>query len=119
MYPSGMWCGFWDQQHLGRQPMKSFELRFDRGEVRGSGKDVVGKFTVEGTYDTLSGRILFIKRYIGKHQVMYEGEPDGEGKILGKWKIVNKYGQTLIGSFLIYPDLPKPTGDEPIFEITK
>ena len=46
---------------------------------------------------------------------------DGEGSILGKWTITEAFLGTeyvTTGPFVLSPDLPRPTGDEPIFEIS-
>ena len=122
MYLSGVWRGFWEQEYLGKQPMEGFELHFAHGEVRGHGLDVVGRFTITGTYHPRTGSIEFIKQYLGKHQVHYLGRPDGEGSILGTWTILNKFGREEMvskGPFMLRADLPKPRGDEPIQEITR
>ena len=117
MYPSGRWEGFWVQDFYGRQPMREFELCFaPDGNISGSGKDVVGRFTFSGAYDTQTGRVLMVKQYIGKHAVRYAGDPDGEGSIQGTWEI-NHHGVALRGTFLLRPVVRKPTGDEPIQEI--
>jgi hypothetical protein len=113
MYPSGRWDGFWVQAHWGRQPMTPFTLRFADGRVTGDGRDVIGPFTFEGTYDARTGAVRMVKQYLGKHRVLYVGEPDGEGSISGTWSIGDAYS----GTFLLRPRLAKPTGDEPIREI--
>jgi hypothetical protein len=113
MYPSGQWKGFWVQEEWGRQEMTPFFLSFEANRVTGSGRDIVGRFTFAGEYDEKTGKVLLIKEYIGRHQVLYVGNPDGEGSILGTWHI-GKYHK---GPFLIQPVLQKPLGDEPIQEI--
>ena len=115
MYPSGVWRGFWEQPEYGRQPMDAFELHFADGEVRGHGRDVVGRFTLHGEYDPGTGQIHFVKQYLGRHQVVYRGSPDGEGSILGRWSIDSNWS----GPFVLSPLLSRPTGDEPILEIRK
>jgi hypothetical protein len=114
MYPSGEWEGFWVQEHWGRQPMRGFRLNFRGGEITGGGRDVIGAFTFAGAYDTTTGRVLMVKQYLGLHRVAYDGTPDGEGSIAGTWSI----GTDRTGSFLIRPVVPKPSGDEPIRELT-
>jgi hypothetical protein len=122
MYPSGIWRGFWEQSHVGRQPMDPFELYFEGGEVTGAGIDMVGRFVFAGTFDERTGHLGLVKQYLGAHQVRYDGRPDGEGCIHGTWRIaVEHFGTTVTdeGNFAIWPELPKPTGDEPIVEIKK
>lgn len=81
MYPSGRWDGFWVQEGWGRQSMTPFALRFANGKVSGEGCDVVGRFTFSGTYDEFTGAVRMVKQYLGKHMVLYVGQPDGEGSI--------------------------------------
>jgi len=93
--------------------MTPFTLHFVAGCVTGEGRDVVGRFTFGGEYDEATGEVRLVKQYIGKHQVLYVGRPDGEGSILGTWSI----GEHCTGPFLLRPMLAKPRGDEPIQEI--
>jgi len=113
MYPSGRWEGFWVQRHLGRQAMTPFTLQFANGTVTGQGRDVIGRFTFSGEYDESTGTVRMVKQYIGKHQVLYIGQPDGEGSIQGTWWI----NDSCSGPFLLRPAVAKPRGDEPIQEI--
>jgi hypothetical protein len=83
VYPSGKWRGFWEQAHLGRQPMRDLVLHFSAGEVEGSGTDMIGPFTFQGTYDS-DGSVLLVKHY-RRHNVQYKGYYDGEGTIFGEW----------------------------------
>jgi hypothetical protein len=115
MYPSGVWRGFWEQTEFGRQSMSDFRLRFHDGTITGSGTDVVGAFVFRGVFDTKTGEIRMVKQYLGKHQVLYVGQPDGEGSIAGTWSI----GPLWSGPFAIQPVLGRATGEEPIMEITK
>ena len=113
MYPSGRWDGFWFQSRWGRQSMTAFTLRFVEGKVSGEGRDVVGRFTFSGIYNETTGAVRLVKQYVGRHMVLYTGQPDGEGSIQGTWTI----GPHDSGSFLLRPVTPKLTGDEPIQEI--
>ena len=113
MYPSGQWEGFWVQERWGRQAMTPFFLTFAGGNVTGKGKDIIGKFVFTGEYDEATGQVRLIKKYLGKHSVLYIGQPDGEGSIQGTWHI----GDFWKGPFLIRPAIKKPSGDEPIQEI--
>lgn len=118
MYPSGSWVGFWQQTGWGRQAMAEFRLRFDGAAVSGGGRDVVGVFTVKGRFDPANGTVAMRKTYVGAHVVEYVGGPDGEGCILGTWRIEHD-GLKSSGPFLMKPNLPRPTGDEEIREIRK
>lgn len=98
MYPSGAWRGFWQQEGFGRQPMEEFQLSFENG-IRGRGVDVIGIFTISGECSA-EGRVKFVKQYLGRHTVHYEGAPDGEGSILGTWHIEHTGYR---GPFLLQP----------------
>jgi len=123
MYASGTWRGFWEQRHFGRQEMHAFELHFrPDGQARGQGTDLVGPFTFAGTAHPATGHVTLVKQYLGKHTVKYVGQPDGEGCILGQWTIDHRVGDETVhdtGTFLMKPDLPPPTGDEPIVRLGK
>jgi hypothetical protein len=116
MYPSGSWAGFWEQTGWGRQRMSAFELHFRDDQITGGGTDVIGPFRISGLYESRSGRVRWFKQYLGKHRVFYEGSPDGEGNIGGTW-VIELDGRTNTGTFMLKPELPRPTGDEPIVEI--
>lgn len=113
MYPSGRWDGFWFQEGWGRQSMTAFTLRFAGGRVSGGGRDVIGPFTFSGEYDAATGRVRLVKQYVGRHRVLYVGQPDGEGSIAGTWSM----GEYHSGPFLLRPAASRPRGDEPIEEI--
>jgi hypothetical protein len=80
------WNGYWEQRGMGRQPMESLVLQFDNGVVRGSGCDIIGRFTFAGRMAP-DGRVQLNKQYIGQHAVLYQGQFDGEGAIFGQWSI--------------------------------
>jgi hypothetical protein len=113
MYPSGKWEGFWFQEQFGKQSMRAFTLRFERGEIAGGGRDVIGPFTFSGAYDLQTGTIAMVKQYVGKHRVAYRGQPDGEGCIVGTWNI----GDNWSGPFMMKPAAIESRGDEPIQEM--
>jgi len=114
VYPSGRWEGFWVQGWYGRQTMKAFNLEFSpRGEITGSGRDVIGPFSFAGAYDLQTGEVIMMKEYTDKHHVLYKGRPDGDECIQGTWSIGDDYS----GPFLMKPVLGRPSGDEPIDEI--
>lgn len=93
--------------------MTPFSLRFAAGRIGGEGRDVVGRFTFAGTCDEQTGEVRLLKQYLGRHQVLYLGQSDGEGSIHGTWHI----GEHESGSFRMRPTLARPTGEEPIQEI--
>jgi hypothetical protein len=111
MYPSGLWRGYWEQPGFGRQFMEDFRLRFQDGVVSGSGRDMVGPFVIRGEYT--SGDVAFVKQYLGRHQVVYSGQYDGEGTIYGRWTIVG----TGTGPFALSPVRGRENTSGPVEEI--
>jgi len=109
----GLWSGWWEQRHFGRQPMDNLRLDIAAsGEVAGSGIDCIGDFTVRGRFDG-NGRILFVKRYLGAHEVFYEGLNSGEG-IFGTWHIMSPWEPTeenCRGPFALRPHLSQSARD--------
>lgn len=112
MYPSGPWRGFWDQVAYGRQSMRELVLRFSSSRVEGTGVDVIGPFTFDGTYDS-NGTVNLVKRY-PHHTVTYQGQYDGEGTIYGEWSI----GAYARGKFALTPDRSSKPHDTGILEIS-
>jgi hypothetical protein len=111
MYPTGVWRGYWEAAGWGRQEMQELVLRFADGKVTGDGVDRVGRFTFRGTYEP-SGTVTLVKQYIGRHQVIYQGQHDGEGTIFGRWTIP-PLGS---GPFALAPVTAGPPADTPIPE---
>jgi hypothetical protein len=94
--PNGIRCsGWWQQPGLGRQAMHELRLSFDGGELRGSGHDVVGLFTLTGTLNE-RGAVALVKQYLGQHAVDYLGTYDGEGLLYGEWRIGHWHDKWLI-----------------------
>jgi len=113
-FPSGPWTGFFVQKYppLGRQGMELL-LTFRDGGMSGEGRDRVGKFIITGRYDVADGRCHFTKRYIGRHDVFYNGFNEGKG-IWGGWQIpAADFRPELRGGFYIWPEgMSDPTGSE-------
>jgi hypothetical protein len=86
-FPSGEWVGFWIQRGSGRQTM-SLHLWFGDGLANGVGSDIVGRFTMQGTYDLKNGRCHLNKQYQRAHRVQYEGNSEGDELWLwGIWQL--------------------------------
>lgn len=83
---SHQWIGYWEQEGYGRQPMEDLILQFGNGGICGQGRDIIGHFKFAGQMAP-DGRVLLNKQYIGQHDVLYEGQYDGEGTIFGQWSI--------------------------------
>jgi hypothetical protein len=87
--------GWWEQAWMGRQPMTGLTMAFDGRRIRGSGIDVIGRFTLDGLIDERGG-VAMIKRYLAAHSVDYLGTYDGEGTMFGEWRIGPDHGGWLI-----------------------
>lgn len=99
-FPSGPWEGFFLQPMV-RKERSWMELRlsFRAGVMTGEGRDWVGDFLIRGRYDLDSGKCWWSKRYIGRHDVAYQGYNEGKG-IWGLWEM-KTYGWR--GGFHIWP----------------
>ena len=90
--------------------MMELHLTFQQGQMTGEGRDYVGNFLVRGRYSPGDGKCHWTKRYVGKHDVFYQGYNEGKG-IWGTWEIPPTSplpGQR--GGFHIWPEgMPDPT----------
>jgi hypothetical protein len=120
-FPSGPWVGFFLQPGLPGRHMMELGLTFSAGAMKGEGRDWVGKFVIRGRYDLADGKCYWTKRYIGKHDVFYQGFNEGKG-IWGVWEITMAGYASMRGGFHIWPKgMADPTqhslaeeADEPI-----
>jgi hypothetical protein len=107
-FPSGPWTGFFLQPPLRGRHWMELRLTFSNGRIRGDGRDRIGPFTFTGTYDVRDGTCHWTKRYLGAHDVAYQGYNEGKG-IWGVWDIP----PSLRGGFHIWPvGMADPTGQE-------
>ena len=103
-FPSGRWTGFFLQPGRPGKHWMELLLTFHQGSVTGEGRDWVGQFLIRGQYSLADGRCHWTKRYLGKHDVYYEGFNEGKG-IWGKWEITSEPGfNHLHGGFHIWPE---------------
>jgi hypothetical protein len=115
-FPSGPWTGFFLQAQGPRPGKHMMELRlqFRGGTLTGEGRDLVGKFILRGRYDTIDGKCHWTKRYLGQHDIFYQGYNEGKG-IWGTWEIPpeQNYGFLFRGGFHIWPEgMPDPTSPQ-------
>jgi len=85
-FPSGRWTGFFLQYWLPGRHATDLELTAADGQLTGTGRDWVGSYTMDGTYDLATGRCEWTKHYLGKHRIQYRGVNYGHG-IWGVWEI--------------------------------
>ena len=103
-FPSGPWTGFFLQPMFPGRHLMEMGLEFSHGSITGQGRDWVGKFTIRGRYDIVTGVCTWHKRYVGKHDVFYRGFNEGKG-IWGVWEIVAGSGlMPAKGGFHIWPE---------------
>src|SRR5215470_1275441 len=116
-FPSGPWTGFFLQPAVPGRHQMELRLTFHAGTMTGEGRDWVGLFTVRGKYNVVDGKCYWTKRYLGKHDVFYQGFNEGKG-IWGTWEIAaTKEYVAQKGGFFIWPEgMPDPTGRHLIAE---
>ncbi len=85
-FTSGEWTGFYLESHRTSRGWMHLFLSFEDGVLKGEGTDYVGPWVAVGKYDESTGQCAWVKNYIGKHQVSYEGVCDDNG-IQGQWQI--------------------------------
>lgn len=104
-FPSGPWTGFFLQKSLPGRHLMELRLTFKNGDMTGEGRDWVGTFHVKGRYDLADGKCYWTKKYVGKHDVFYQGFNEGKG-IWGVWEITSMraLGAHARGGFHIWPE---------------
>jgi len=106
-FPSGPWTGFFLQKSIPGKHLMELRLNFQAGNMTGEGRDWVGEFVVKGQYNLADGKCYWTKKYLGKHDVFYQGYNEGKG-IWGVWEI----GTLMRGGFHIWPEgLQDPTSE--------
>ena len=111
VYLSGSWVGHWDQNGLGRNEMHDLVIDFHDDQIRGSGWDSVGSFTLQGEILT-DAQVRIVKQYRNRHQVLYLGQHDGEGTIYGDWALLGDFG-----TFAMRPSGGFRSSTAPIIEL--
>jgi hypothetical protein len=104
-FPSGPWTGFFLQPQVPGRHLMELRLTFRQGQLTGEGRDLVGLFNLRGRYSVADGKCQWTKRYVGKHDVCYQGFNEGKG-IWGTWEIPpeQNFGQHWHGGFHIWPE---------------
>lgn len=102
-FPSGPWIGFFLQKELPGRHYMELSLTFQQGTMTGEGRDRVGDFIIRGQYTVDDGKCWWSKRYLGKHDVFYQGYNEDKG-IWGTWEIpADRFGIRYHGGFHIWP----------------
>jgi hypothetical protein len=111
-FPSGPWVGFFLQKEMPGRHMMEIGLTFANGQLKGEGRDVVGRFTMRGSYSLTDGKCHWTKHYINQHDVSYQGFNEGKG-IWGIWEIRQAgLSYVLRGGFHIWPKgMADPSSD--------
>jgi len=113
-FPSGPWTGFFLQRLVPGRHQMEIKITFRGGVLSGSGRDLVGTFSLQGRYELANGHCSFMKSYLGKHSVSYQGYNEGKG-IWGTWEIppAQNMGLLFRGGFHIWPEgMANPSGDQ-------
>jgi hypothetical protein len=111
-FPSGPWVGFFLQREFPGRHLMELRLTFHAGQLKGEGRDWVGRFTLRGRYDLADGKCHWNKRYQGRHDIFYQGYNEGKG-IWGVWEFPDNQfaGLASRGGFHIWPEgMADPTG---------
>jgi hypothetical protein len=85
-FPTGEWTGFYVQPDSRQRHVMDLVLQFAQDRISGVGDDPIGKFTISGTYDTITAECSWTKQYVGQHSVEYAGHTR-QGGIIGQWRI--------------------------------
>ena len=100
-FPSGPWKGFFLQPGVSGRCWMELNLTFRKGLIRGDGRDRVGDFFFVGRYETDSGKCWWTKRYLGRHDIAYQGYNESRG-IWGTWE--DPEASHWRGGFHIWPE---------------
>ena len=65
--------------HMPGRHRMELHLSFRQGVMTGEGRDMIGSFVIRGKYNVDDGKCLWSKRYVGKHDVAYQGYNEGRG----------------------------------------
>lgn len=116
-FPSGPWVGFFLQKLFPGRNLMELRLTFQNGAMTGEGRDWVGEFLIKGQYNLEDGKCYWHKKYVGKHDVYYQGFNEGKG-IWGTWEItLAGHGAVGRGGFYIWPEgLSAPTNEHLVAE---
>ena len=95
--PPGEWTGFYLEFHRPERSWMNLFLQTENDEIKAEGTDYVGPWTAIGTFNPTTGDAHWVKQYVGKHQVIYQGRYL-DGCISGTWQI-----GIVEGPFTIWP----------------
>lgn len=88
MWKAGTWTAYWAYGLEAGPPLDTgheLTLAFDGERVSGRGLDSVGRYTVKGW--TTGDRLDVSKRYVGMHELIYQGRIGPRGCLVGHWMI--------------------------------
>ncbi|MEM6552579.1 MAG: hypothetical protein AAF750_10695 [Planctomycetota bacterium] len=84
-FPSGAWRGYWIQDDF--TGWMEVDLTFRQGKIIGEGTDPVSRYTMRGTYDLDTGKVVIRKHYLNQYMLPYAGVMGGDGHMSGLWEI--------------------------------
>jgi hypothetical protein len=109
-FPTGEWKGFYVQPDSRQRHAMALFLEFADDRISGMGGDPIGKFTIRGAYETVTGRCSWTKQYVGQHGVEYAGQAR-QGGIVGQWRIAGQPA-SWSGPFFVWPRASGDLGSE-------
>ena len=80
-------CTGWWEQNGQRHAMESLRMVVAEGKITGSGIDIVGTFTFDGTVSD-DHIVSMTKQYLGQHAVTYTGMYNGSNRLWGTCRII-------------------------------
>ncbi|HKV41236.1 MAG TPA: hypothetical protein VJX67_18670 [Blastocatellia bacterium] len=96
--PSGSWKGYYLYGHGGVRHRMALRLTFGpAGGIEGNGIDDIGRFVIDGSFDSATAGASWLKAYLGMHTVNYSGIYCAR-TICGDWTL-----HGVIGGFWIWP----------------
>lgn len=101
-FPSGKWVGFYTFGPRSDPYRMDLFLQFDGERMTGEGIDNIGRFTIDGHYSIETRKCGWIKQYVGRHRVDYDGVQGGKA-IGGMWTIRVHPSRVSRGGFRIWP----------------
>lgn len=67
--------------------MEHLHMYIKNGTITGSGIDMAGTFTFEGSIAEKGGPVEMTKQYVDAHKVRYVGTFDGKRRLSGTWQM--------------------------------
>lgn len=101
VWRSGDWTGYYLQE--GQAAAQDFTLNFYGDSFEGLGQDNIGFFLILGNVDRRRDLASWVKQYVGRHVVYYQGALSGD-QVVGRWTIPGSFsGNSISDGFAVWP----------------